>query len=144
MIKEVILSLVLYINSVTGYPIPEYPVNLEFYSGEELCEMQHGKACEEDEVIFALYIGHGNIYLNADKISPVSIEYGEAWSQSVLLHELVHYFTEYKDYACYGDAEKEAYDIQEEWLMKNHGIDMYDYIDPMYALFVFQIGCGRF
>ena len=126
---EIITALMLYISSITGWPIPP-PPNIQFINSSQqffmiangCYEFPNIKVCEtydsRDDRIVALYNNiTKTVMLNKD------FWWFSTRDQSILLHELVHHmqynsnYIKYKN-MCRGTIEKEAYEIQRKWLAK--------------------------
>ena len=136
--KEIITALMLWISTQTGWPIPDHPNITYIQNGKEFFLLSHDCDKKPDQKICLDYDGDESnilalynhltktIYLNKDFwIASVKV-------QSILLHELVHHMQYYRDYKgysmmCKGLIEKEAYDLQEEWLEKR-GLTLEDTI----------------
>lgn len=130
--KEVIASLMIWISSVTGLPVPEHQPALERVSKETLHAIQHpGKPYKPDQMPWeyvAIYEAqaskHGTIYVTPawDSSSKVDI--------STLTHELVHHMQTHSNryYRCIGNEEKQAYNVQIAQLRK------FGYTNPLEAI----------
>ena len=126
---ELIMVLMLYISGITGWSVPE-PPKIEYIESPHRmfiiandCDIKPEKPiCKtydsEDSKVLGLYNNiTETILLNKD-FWPNGIR-----DQSILLHELVHHMqfsTDREHYTklCRGLIEKEAFDIQEKWLVK--------------------------
>ena len=126
---ELVMSLMLWISTTTGWPISEPPTITYIESGQEMFMMSQECDTKPNQPICETYDGEATnilalynhqtktIFLNKD------FWWASTRDQSILLHELVHhmqYSTDYEFYdkQCKGDIEKEAYDLQEVWLKK--------------------------
>ena len=161
--KVFITALMLWINSQTGYAIPEHP-NISYVTTNEMKAYAHG--CDDDPIPsqskdicaaredweldewagskspIALYNHKEHlIVLNKD----FNIE--TIHDQSVLLHELVHHFQSHtgKDFdgTCRGALEKEAYDLQNIWLKEKYNTNVYDTIGINELFLILLTSCGN-
>ena len=124
---ELVMSLMLWISTVTGWPVPEPPTITYVDNGQEMFLKSHDCDSKPNQPVCQTYDGTqsnilglyhsvtGTIYLSRD-FWPASTR-----DQSILLHELIHHMQYSRDYKyykslCRGDIEKEAYDLQEKWL----------------------------
>ena len=126
---EIVMALMIYISSVTGWAIPP-PPNIQYTNSAQqlflianncylfpersICKTYDPKATS----ILALYN-----HITKTVILNKSFWWASTRDQSILLHELVHhmqYSSNYKKYKnmCRGLLEKEAYEIQSKWLAK--------------------------
>ena len=158
--SAVIASLMLWISSITGLPVPEYHPQIMYSNGKtmklmlygcDLPEQMNPDQCEEieemdkdsrDNNTLGLYDHHEHvIYLNPSlkKMHPVVRD-------SVLVHELVHamQFPAGVPYRCFGELEETAYDIQDKYLKKNGRKDIFHELDlsPLYLFITFSCSDG--
>jgi hypothetical protein len=127
-----------WLTNKTEYPTPSAPEIVRKSDKALWWMMQPGVPFPEnpaDGRVHGLYID-GTIYL-AETCGD------SAWCDSVLLHELVHHYQSESgvDLPCLGEQEREAYQIQEKWLAER-GVDIWDHLDPLWTVIVWQIGCG--
>ena len=124
---EIITALMLYISSITGWPIPP-PPNIQYINSSQFSmivndcyKFPNTRVCKtpgSSTNIVALYNNiTKTIMLNKD------FWWSSTKDQSILLHELVHHMQYNSDYIkyknmCRGTIEKEAYEIQSKWLAK--------------------------
>ena len=136
--NELVITLMLYIMSVTAWEIPPPPRIIYVKSQKEMFLLSndcyanpHNSLCENSEEhihnILALYNHKTKIIILQKHFSIDSIK-----DQSILLHELVHHFQYYWNpikykKMCKGRVEREAYDIQSQWLEKK-GHNIFDTI----------------
>jgi hypothetical protein len=126
--EGLVLSLMLWIASVTGYHIQSIP-EIIYVSHMELiyklynCEKITGEneywctAPRKGHSVFALYNNETKtIHLRND----LSSEYSKIAYNSILLHELVHHmqYDNKSEFRCRGKKEGEAYDLQNQWLIE--------------------------
>jgi len=59
----------------------------------------------------------------------------DAWSQGVLLHELIHYVQDQNQakFQCTNEMEKEAWPLQKQYLLEYHGY-VWDYDELWFAV----------
>ena len=123
---ELMMSLMLWISTVTGWAIPEPPMVKYIDNGKEFFLLSNDCDVKPDQQVCIDYDDNSNIlglynhntktiYLNKD------FWIASTKDQSILLHELVHHMQYSKDFKhytmlCKGLIEKEAYDLQEKWL----------------------------
>ncbi|MCR9254727.1 MAG: hypothetical protein NXI16_01375 [Alphaproteobacteria bacterium] len=140
--KDMIAGLLAYVVVQMGGPVPDYDVKVRKYEQQELCQMVAGRPCDAafgEEVLGTYYLGTGHIGLDQN------LDLNDPFPQSILLHELVHYVqdTRLDDYACLGDREREAYEIQIKWLEEKHDIDAFGdgYLHGLWTVSQFMLGC---
>ena len=158
--KEIILAMMMWINTATGYSIPEIP-NINYLNTMELRSYAYG--CELTP------IPSQNIELCAakkdwdlDKANPVALYNDKnktiilnkkfnietTHDKSVLFHELVHHMQFDNDIEtnveCMGDLEKEAYNLQDEWLQETHSVNVWDTIKMNKLFFMMITSCNDY
>ena len=141
--KSVIMSLMIWISSQTGYPIPEIP-NVALMPPQDLKYLTYhcwnitpmnrtvcNTPVEEDEkrglVIQAIFNDHDQtIYFNQDVIENAKTNLDEVLIRGMLLHELVHYMQylngDFDTVSCRRQLEMKAYKMQHRWLMDMQGV----------------------
>lgn len=112
--KELVLMLMSWIGSHSGYAVPEQLPNLVFTTQHNMCALYgiDQKASCDASGLRGFYDKELTIYLGAD------FDPDNRHHQSRLLHELVHYVqwqNTAHDVTCLGHLEVEAYDIQDKW-----------------------------
>ena len=123
---ELMMSLMLWISTATGWAIPEPSMVKYIDNGKEFFLLSNDCDVKPDQQVCIDYDDNSNIlglynhntktiYLNKD------FWIASTKDQSILLHELVHHMQYSKDFKhytmlCKGLIEKEAYDLQEKWL----------------------------
>ena len=124
---EIVMGLMIWISTQTGWAVPEPPQIVYIESGQEMFMLSNDCHNEPNQLICSTYNPeHSNILgLYNNEIKTIFLDKNFWWSsvrdQSILLHELVHHMQYTKDWEnyrkkCKGDIEKEAYDLQEKWL----------------------------
>ncbi len=115
-LSKLVTELLAAISALSGYPLPEEPPAVEFLSPTALEQMACGGPCE----VYGWYPFGATIYLD-DRLEPLT----DMGSRAVLLHELVHYLQQESgayggtiDCALWLAREREAYDIQIDWLVQ--------------------------
>lgn len=112
-----VVQLMAAVYGLTGHPVPATAPEIEFVPQAFLAERACGKPC----AVLGWYGGERVVYLD-DRLSPED----SLWDRGILVHELVHYMQEQD--GAYGvvpncerwmKREREAYDIQQRWLMAN-------------------------
>lgn len=68
------------------------------------------------------------------------------FDRSVVVHEVTHLANLHAGvrFPCLGARETPAYEIQRRWLRSVHDLDLYDFIDPLWAFMERSAGCGQF
>ena len=137
---ELVMSLMLWISTATGWAIPEPPNITYIEDGRKLFLMSYGCDTEPNQDICKAYTGENGatilaLYNNETKTVFLNKDFWPTSTkdQSILLHELVHHMQYSRDYnlyrrKCQGEIEKEAYDLQEKWLA-NYGWTLQKTID---------------
>ena len=124
---EVIMTLMLWISTTTGWAIPEPPTITYIESGQEMFMISNDCYNKPDQFICSTYNPETTkilgLYNNETRTVILNKDFWRASvkDQSILLHELIHhmqYSNNWDQYRkkCKGDIEKEAYDLQEKWL----------------------------
>lgn len=135
--EPLILALMVWINGVSGLPIPETRPIVQHESYETLWHMYAPEQEYRPDVhkVKALY-ANDFIYL-PDTWSADDLNY-----VSSLLHELVHHMQAHSDrsYECRGRKEAEAYDIQFDFLSSAGVEDPKDFVgvNSLFLAFVTQ------
>ena len=158
--KEIIIAMMMWIHTATGYSIPEIP-DINYLNTMELRSYAYG--CELTP------IPTHNIELCAakkdwdlDRTNPIAIYDNENKSiivnkkfdietihdKSVLFHELVHHMQFENDIdsnvECIGDLEKEAYTLQDEWLQEKYSVSVWDTIKMNRLFFMMITSCNDY
>lgn len=135
--RVTLAALTAWMSGKTDHATPDYAPDIVTKSPREMWWMMYpGQPFPENPDngrVHGLYI-NGTIYLSD------AIPYG-VWRDSVILHELVHHYQADSPPVCLGQMEREAYEVQEQWL-KERGVDIWDYLDPLWTISIFTIGCG--
>tara|TARA_B100001094_G_scaffold95086_1_gene91003 strand:+ start:2556 stop:2987 length:432 start_codon:yes stop_codon:yes gene_type:complete len=133
MMKELILSLFLFISAETSYntdlPIP----NIVFLPEADLVKMYVGDENKEHnpDDLWAFYsLENKSIYLRD------TWDQYNAWNKSILLHELIHYVQDMNGakFSCIQEMEKESWPLQQKYLRQYHGVN-WDY-DQLWFLMI--------
>ena len=158
--KEIILAMMMWINTATGYSIPEIP-DINYLNTMELRSYAFG--CEQTP------IPSHNIELCAakknwdlDRTNPIALyedknktiivnkkfDIETIHDKSVLFHELVHHMQFENDIdsnvECIGDLEKEAYTLQDEWLQEKYSVSVWDTIKMNRLFFMMITSCNDY
>ena len=158
--KELILSLMLWISNATGYPVPE-PPGLLFLStsgikayaygcddipipkgNEDICNSREFWDLDESSSSPMALYNHRTkqIILNED------LDIDTIRDQSVVMHELVHHLQNMggKEFEkeCKGDLEKEAYLLQDKWLKETYDVDVWSTIGINELYFIILTNCS--
>ena len=158
--KEIIIAMMMWIHTATGYSIPEIP-DINYLNTMELRSYAYG--CELTP------IPTHNIELCAakkdwdlDRTNPIAIYDNEnktiivnkkfdietIHDKSVLFHELVHHMQFENDIdsnvECVGDLEKEAYTLQDEWLQEKYSVSVWDTIKMNRLFFMMITSCNDY
>lgn len=158
--KEIIIAMMMWINTATGYSIPEIP-NINYLNTMELRSYAYG--CDLTP------IPSQNIELCAakkdwdlDRTNPIALyndknktiilnkkfDIETIHDKSVLFHELVHHIQYENDIdssvECRGDLEKEAYNLQDEWLQEKYSVSVWDTIKINKLFFMMITACNNY
>lgn len=116
-VGRLVAELLTIAQAITGYPDPAQVPEVAFVPHDRLQEM----ACERPCEIRGWFAGGSTIYLD-ERLDPAMSK----WDRSVLVHEIVHYLQDQD--GAFGpvatcqrwlEREKEAYDVQYQWLRAN-------------------------
>jgi Domain of unknown function (DUF6647) len=137
-LDEVLASLLIFAQSVTGYAPLDDPPQVSFVPHVEL----ERAACSRPCKIYGWYPLGRTIYLD-DRLDPVH----DAGDRSILLHELVHYlqqahgaFTGGSECEKWSRRELEAYRVQARWLTERRVVKLlYSGIGPA----PWTLACGQ-
>ena len=158
--KEIILAMMMWINTATGYSIPEIP-DINYLNTMELRSYAYG--CNQTPIPD----GHDEICAakknwDLDRTNPIAIYDNEnktiivnkkfdietIHDKSVLFHELVHHMQFENDIdsnvECIGDLEKEAYTLQDEWLQEKYSVSVWDTIKMNRLFFMMITSCNDY
>ena len=124
---ELVMGLMIWISTQTGWPVPEPPEIVYIESSQEMFLLSNDCHNKPNQPICSTYNPeHSNILgLYNNEIKTIFLEKDFWWAsvrdQSILLHELVHHMQYTMNWGlyrkkCKGHIEKEAYDLQEKWL----------------------------
>lgn len=116
-LSELVAELLVAIKLISGQPIPAEQPRVAFVPAATI----QSQACDRPCQVYGWFPPGRTIYLD-DRLRPDE----DSWSKSILLHELVHY-VQYRnaptasvtDCDGWSAREREAYDIQVEWLRRN-------------------------
>ena len=140
----------LYISGITGWPVPEPPKIEYIESPHRMFILANGCDIRPEEPICKTFkSGNSKVLGLYNNITRTVLLNKDFWpygtrDQSILLHELVHHMqfsTDRKYYAklCTGLIEKEAFDIQEKWLVKwKSSLQEAIRLGPLYRYFITQ------
>ena len=146
--KEIVLAMMLWIHNATGYTIPEPPeiiyvdsfgIKTEAYGcdmevvPEDFVDVCNAKDLwflddlQKEGVPLGLYNHEEQtIFVNADMMK------SEAHDRSIIFHELIHHMQfhngVYDTVECFGQLEKEAYALQDEWLQEKYNVGVHETI----------------
>ena len=120
--NELAFALVVWISSVTGYPVPstaDLPEIMQMTSAELKVKVMGANAEKSDYEILGGYdVKENKLYLSTS-FNPQNIR-----SQSDLVHEWVHFLqvrNRTRQPLCDNGDEAEAYTVENQW-MKEHGL----------------------
>tara|TARA_R110001592_G_scaffold38930_2_gene128199 strand:- start:552 stop:1067 length:516 start_codon:yes stop_codon:yes gene_type:complete len=155
--KEIIIAMMMWIHTTTGYSIPEIPhikyletMDLRAYAygcnqipipngNEELCAARKDWDLDRTNPI-ALYDHIQKTIILNKKFDIQTIH-----DKSVLFHELVHHLQYENDIdstvECKGELEKEAYTLQDEWLKETYDVNVWDTIKINRLFFMIITSC---
>ena len=113
--KEILTALMIWISANTYYNTDHPLPNVVFLPQEEMNKMYD----KEKDII----------------ILPDTWDSRDAWSQGVLVHEMIHYYQDQNKmtYNCTQEMEKDAWPIQQFYLKKVHNYD-WDYDQLWYIM----------
>jgi len=155
--KEIIIAMMMWIHTATGYSIPEIP-DVKYLKTMDLRAYAYG--CNQvpipngnDEICAAREdwdLDRTNpiaLYDHIDKTIILNKEFDirTIHDKSVLFHELVHHLQYENDIdstvECKGDLEKEAYTLQDEWLQETYDVTVWDTIKINRLFFMIITNC---
>ena len=154
-------SMMLWINSLTGIPMPESPPEIVYTEAREMKYMLYGcnskthprasqicKELKETGEITNDNTSTIGLYDHDRKVihlNPIIRTYDKPVRDSVIIHELVHHMQFSADipYQCFGQLEETAYDIQDRYIKSKGRKDIFTELDisPLYLFIIFS--CGR-
>lgn len=137
--RVTLAAMAAWLSGKTEHPTPNHAPDIVTKSPQEMWWMMYpGQPLPEnpdDGRVWGLYTT-GTIYLSDTLKDGV-------WRDSIILHELVHHYQAGSPPVCIGRMEREAYEIQQQWL-EERGVDIWDHLDPLWTISQFQAGCGPF
>lgn len=157
--KELILAMMLWIHNATGYIIPEAP-NVKYLSTMDLRSYAYGcnlkpipkynkEICDSRENWDIDNRGPLALYDHIDKLIILNKDFDitTVHDKSVLLHELVHHLQYHNGIDstvnCQAELEKEAYNLQDEWLQEKHNVTVWDTIHLNRLFYMVITNCDR-
>lgn len=146
--KEIIFAMMLWIHNATGYVLPEHP-ELKYLSSFETKKFAYG--CDLNPIPpKSKDICNAKDFWDLDDMDRQNVPLGlydhetqtiivnkdfqktEAHDHSVIFHELVHHIQHangiYDEVKCFGELEKEAYNLQNKWLIEKYNVEIYETI----------------
>ena len=158
---EIILAMMLWISSVTGYTIPELPqiiylssVDIKKYAygcdkaiippeNKDICDAQEFWDLDDinnERAPIALYDNKQQHIILNEKFNIETVH-----DQSVLLHELIHHVQlhngVYKKVKCKNELEAEAYELHDKWLREKYGVTLKNIIGINELFLIFVTTC---
>lgn len=154
---ELVLSMMLWIHNVTGYTIPE-PPDISLVSKEIMLSYAYGcdldpipeeniQLCDTRKDWNLSEDGPLGMYDHVKKaiIMPDDFDINSIHDKSILLHEVVHHLQYANDVhnnvECKAKLEKEAYELQDEWLRKKHNTNLYETVGMNKVFFYLKTEC---
>lgn len=154
-------SMMIWINAMTGLPIPSSPPEIVYTEAREMKYMLYGcnskthprasqicKELKETGEITNDNTSTIGLYDHDEKVvhlNPIIRTYDKPTRDSVIIHELVHHmqFSANIPYQCFGQLEETAYDIQNKYIQKEGKKDIFTElnISPLYLFIIFS--CDR-
>lgn len=158
--KEIIIAMMMWINTATGYSIPEIP-NINYLNTMELRSYAYG--CDLTPIpSHNIEICAAKKDWDLDRTNPIALyndknktiilnkkfDIETIHDKSVLFHELVHHIQYENDIdssvECRGDLEKEAYNLQDEWLQEKYSVSVWDTIKMNKLFFMMITACNDY
>ena len=158
--KEIILAMMMWINTATGYSIPEIP-DINYLNTMELRSYAFG--CEQTPIpTHNIELCAAKKNWDLDRTNPIALyddknktiivnkkfDIETIHDKSVLFHELVHHMQFENDIdsnvECIGDLEKEAYTLQDEWLQEKYSVSVWDTIKMNRLFFMMITSCNDY
>ena len=158
--KEIIIAMMMWINTATGYSIPEIP-NINYLNTMELRSYAYG--CDLTPIpSHNIEICAAKKDWDLDRTNPIALyndknktiilnkkfDIETIHDKSVLFHELVHHIQYENDIdssvECRGDLEKEAYTLQDEWLQEKYSVSVWDTIKINKLFFMMITACNNY
>ena len=129
--KEIIMALMIWIGANTNYNVDVLEPKILFVTQDQLEQAYYGEENYEGTVLYGFY----DITLNLI-ILPDTWDRTDPWSQSVLLHEMIHYLQDVNKikYFCVEEMEKDTWPLQKQYLKEQHNFD-WDY-DKLWHLLI--------
>lgn len=113
-LAELTAKLLIAVQALTGYAAPAAPPEVAFVAQRDLADRACGAPCN----VFG-WFPPGNVVYLAERLDPLD----NAYTQSILLHELVHYAQQESGTYMHRTScqdwrvrEEEAFDAQYRWL----------------------------
>lgn len=149
---EVLVSMMIWINSITGLPIPDTLPKIVYSDGYTMKRLLYGcdiepenfpEICENNKTTeHEKTIGLYDHYRKVIHLNPQMNKYHILVQNSVIIHELVHHMQFAADvpHRCFGELEKLAYETQSEYLLQNGRKDVVDEMDlsPLYLMMIYS------
>ena len=123
---NVVTGLIAWIVAKTGWVVQE-PPSIRFVPQTQLVEMYFGGNSSSNDIqIGALYLAKSHIVYLPEKWNPNDLH-----DRSALLHELVHHLQALNNVKakCLAAYDRQAFDLQFEWLREQGIQDPYKFID---------------
>ena len=158
--KEIIIAMMMWIHTATGYSIPEIP-NINYLNTMELRSYAYG--CDLTPIpSHNIEICAAKKDWDLDRTNPIALyndknktiilnkkfDIETIHDKSVLFHELVHHIQYENDIdssvECRGDLEKEAYNLQDEWLQEKYSVSVWDTIKINKLFFMMITACNNY
>ena len=118
--KEILTALMIWISANTYYNTDHPLPNVVFLPQEEMNKMYYKDNEHEPDSLHGMYDKEKDII-----ILPDTWDSRDAWSQGVLVHEMIHYYQDQNKmtYNCTQEMEKDAWPIQQFYLKKVQNYD---------------------
>jgi hypothetical protein len=135
--ESFVLGLMVWISSVSGLPLSDDTPEITRVDPAEMARLAKGPGVAAPDVksgYLALYHADSRtVMLRRDW------DMRDLRDRSILVHELVHHLQAEagRDYVCKGAMEREAYDIQADWL-EARGADLLEVMN-MNGLFLYAV-----
>ena len=128
--KEILTALMIWIGANTSFdtnfPLPE----VVFLPQETMNKMYYKDNEHDADSLHGMYDKDNDVI-----ILPDSWDITQGWDQSVLLHEMIHYYQDQNDikFNCTQEMEKDSWPIQQRYLKQEHNYN-WDYDKIWYIM----------
>jgi len=118
--KEILTALMIWISANTSYNTDHPLPKVVFLSQETMNKMYYKDNEHDADALHGMYDKENDLI-----ILPETWDIRESWDQSVLLHEMIHYYQDQNGltFKCTQEMEKDAWPTQKKYLKTAHDFD---------------------